>query len=86
MNGAKTSLDDLILITTINGAVQAAIQPSGGSGGTVIYNPSASQEVLTEVLKSTLNIPPTVRKSQGDRIEILVARDVDFRSVYELRH
>jgi type IV secretion system protein VirB10 len=74
-----------ILITAIEGAVQAAVQPSAGSGGTVIYNPSASQEVLTEVLKGTLNIPPTVRKSQGDRIEILVARDVDFRSVYELR-
>lgn len=75
-----------ILITAIDGAVQAAVQPSAGSGGTVIYNPSGSQEVLTEVLKGTLNIPPTVRKSQGDRIEILVARDVDFRSVYELRH
>ena len=73
-----------ILITAIDGAVQAAVQPS--SGGTVIYNPSASQEVLTEVLKSTLNIPPTVRKAQGDRIQVLVARDVDFRSVYELRH
>jgi type IV secretion system protein VirB10 len=74
-----------ILITAIDGAVQAATQPSGGSGGTVIYNPSASQGVLTEVLKSTLNIPPTVRKSQGDRIQVFVARDVDFRSVYELR-
>lgn len=71
-----------ILITAIDGAVQAAVQPSGG---TVIYNPSASQSVLTEVLKGTLNIPPTVRKAQGDRIQVLVARDVDFRSVYELR-
>ena len=66
-------------------AAKGGVHGNGGSGGTVIYNPSASQEVLTEVLKSTLNIPPTVRKSQGDRIEILVARDVDFRSVYELR-
>lgn len=73
-----------ILITAIDGAVQAAVQPAAGSGGTVIYNPSTSQEVLTEVLKSTLNIAPTVRKSQGDRIQVLVARDVDFRSVYEL--
>ncbi len=72
-----------ILITAIDGAVQAAVRPS--SGGTVIYSPSASQGVLTEVLKSTLNIPPTVRKAQGERIQVLVARDVDFRSVYELR-
>ncbi len=72
-----------ILITAIDGAVQAAAQPGSGSGGTVIYNPATSQEILTEVLRGSLNIPPTVRVSQGDRIQIFVARDVDFRSVYE---
>jgi type IV secretion system protein VirB10 len=40
---------------------------------------------MTEVLKSTVNIAPTVTKNNGDRIEILVARDLDFRSVYELK-
>lgn len=73
-----------ILISMIDGAIQSAVQ-SKGSGGTVIYNPSASQDIMTEVLKSTINIPPTVTKQNGDRIQILVARDLDFRSVYELR-
>lgn len=73
-----------ILISMIDGAIQSASQ-SKGSGGTVIYNPSASQDIMTEVLKSTINIPPTVTKQNGDRIQILVARDLDFRSVYELR-
>ena len=74
-----------MLVSVIDGGVQSAIQSSRGSSGTVIVNPSATQDVMTEVLKSTINIPPTVVKRQGDRIQVLVARDLDFRSVYELR-
>jgi type IV secretion system protein VirB10 len=74
-----------ILVSVIDGAVQGAVQASRGNSGTVIVNPSATQDVMTEVLKSTINIPPTVLKRQGDRIQVLVARDLDFRSVYELR-
>jgi len=74
-----------MLVSVIDGAVQSAVQSSRGGSGTVIVNPSATQDVMTEVLKSTINIPPTVVKRQGDRIQVLVARDLDFRSVYELR-
>ncbi len=73
-----------ILISVIDGAFQVAAS-SGRGSGTVIVNPSATQEVMTEVLKGTINIPPTVVKHQGDRIQVLVARDLDFRSVYELK-
>jgi type IV secretion system protein VirB10 len=72
-----------ILISVISGVVQAATTHDGG--GTVIYNPSTSTDVLTEVLRSTVNIPPTITKNQGDRIQVFVARDLDFRSVYELK-
>ena len=73
-----------ILVSVIDGAVQGAVQ-SGSNGGAVIYNPGSSRDVLTEILKSTINIAPTIIKRNGDRIQILVARDLDFRSVYELR-
>jgi type IV secretion system protein VirB10 len=72
-----------ILISIIDGAVQSAVSSRGGSA--VIVNPSTSQDVMTEVLKGTINIPPTITKAQGDRIQVLVARDLDFRSVYELK-
>jgi type IV secretion system protein VirB10 len=74
-----------ILISTLDGAVQASVQAASHGGGPVIYNPSSPETVLTDVLKSTVNISPTVTKANGDRIQVFVARDVDFRSVYELR-
>jgi type IV secretion system protein VirB10 len=73
------------LVSVIDAAIQAAVQSSRSNSGTVIVNPSATQDVMTEVLKGTINIPPTVVKHQGDRIQVLVARDLDFRSVYELK-
>lgn len=71
-----------LLISIIDTGAEAAAQ---SRSGTVIYSPAATQDVTTEVLKDTLRIPPTVVKQQGDRIQVLVARDLDFRSVYELR-
>jgi type IV secretion system protein VirB10 len=58
---------------------------SQNSSGSVVVSPSTSTDVMTEVLRGTVNIPPTVTKAQGDRIQVFVARDVDFRSVYALR-
>jgi type IV secretion system protein VirB10 len=72
-----------MLISIVDGAVEAASTRNGG--GTVVVDPAGSQSVMTEVLKGTVNIPPTVTKKNGDRIQVLVARDLDFRSVYELR-
>jgi type IV secretion system protein VirB10 len=74
-----------ILVSVIDGAVQAAVQSQSEGDDTVVVSPTTSSQVMTEVLKSTISIPPTVVKPQGDRIAVVVARDLDFRSVYELR-
>jgi type IV secretion system protein VirB10 len=74
-----------MLVSVIDGAVQAGVQASSRGSGALVYDPSGAQGVMTEILKSTVNIPPTITKRQGDRIQVLVARDLDFRSVYELR-
>jgi type IV secretion system protein VirB10 len=73
-----------ILLTVINGAVQGAVN-SQNSAGSVVVSPSTSTDVMSEVLRSTVSIAPTVTKAQGDRIQVFVARDVDFRPVYALR-
>ena len=51
-----------MLVSLVDGAVQAGVQASTRSNGTIVYAPSASQDVLTEVLKGTISIPPTVVK------------------------
>jgi type IV secretion system protein VirB10 len=72
-----------ILVSVIDGGLQAGVQATG-NGGTVIVNPTTSEQVMTGVLQGTINIPPTIDVPQGTRVEVLVARDVDFRSVYRL--
>lgn len=72
-----------ILVSVIDAGVQAGVQASSSSG-TVIVNPSASQDVMAGILNSTVDIPPTITVRQGERIQVLVARDVDFSSVYRL--
>jgi type IV secretion system protein VirB10 len=70
------------------GSYLASTQQSGGSGNTSIAFPAtatAGQSVMSDILKTTLNIPPTLTKNQGAEIIIYVARDLDFRDVYELQ-
>jgi type IV secretion system protein VirB10 len=71
-----------MLISIVDGAALAA-QRSGGSA--TIVDTSGSQGVATEALRGTVGIAPTLTKRQGDRIQVLVARDLDFRQVYQLR-
>lgn len=44
------------------------------------------EQAATEALRNSINIAPTLYKNQGERISILVARDLDFSSVYGLQH
>ena len=74
-----------IMISVIDGTLQALVQQHSGNGGAVVYNPQGSRDVVTEVLRNTIAVPPTITVNSGTRIQVLVARDVDFRSVYELK-
>jgi type IV secretion system protein VirB10 len=74
-----------MLVSVIDGGVQAAALASEKNSGALIVSPSTSSDIIEEVLRGTINIPPTITVPQGSRIEVLVARDLDFRPVYELR-
>ncbi|WP_406604540.1 type IV secretion system protein VirB10 [Bartonella gliris] len=47
-------------------------------------NMHGAESVVAEVLQNSINIPPTLYKNQGERVNIFVARDLDFSNVYSL--
>jgi type IV secretion system protein VirB10 len=75
------------LVSIIDGAVQAAAnaERGRGSGDNVVVDPQGSRDVLTEAMRKTISIPPTITVNQGSPVAVIVARNVDCRSVYALR-
>ena len=59
---------------------------TSGNNNHITYENSveSAQQMATEALKNSINIPPTGTINQGSLINIMVARDVDFSNVYEL--
>ncbi|KAA0892479.1 type IV secretion system protein VirB10 [Pusillimonas sp. ANT_WB101] len=63
----------------------ASNQGESGSNNIRFDNTSqGGQEAVSKILEKSLDIPPTLYKNQGERIGIMVARDLDFSKVYEL--
>ncbi|MBN3787517.1 type IV secretion system protein VirB10 [Burkholderia sp. Ac-20353] len=59
----------------------------GNANGPVVYESTQQQgnDMATRVLDSTINIPPTLTQNQGAEFTIVIARDLDFGSVYALQ-
>jgi type IV secretion system protein VirB10 len=79
-----------ILLSVISdvGPYLTALRQGGGNNNTTIAFPNitgGAQQVMSDVLKSTLNIQPTLTAPQASQVVIHVVRDLDFRDVYALR-
>lgn len=74
------------LISDLSNNLNNRQKSTSDNNNTVTYENSttAAQEMATEALKNSINIPPTGTVNQGSLINIMVARDVDFNSVYEV--
>ncbi|WP_175686200.1 type IV secretion system protein VirB10 [Burkholderia anthina] len=58
----------------------------GNTNGSVVFQSTQQQgnDMATRVLDSTIGIPPTLTQNQGAEFTIVIARDLDFGSVYAL--
>lgn len=73
-----------IMLSMIQDA--GAALAGGNNSNTTSNTQNASQSMATEALRNTINIPPTLTKNQGEHINVYLARDLNFRSVYALRN
>jgi len=76
-----------MLLGMTQDAIGYLATPRGNSNGSVVYENTQQQgnDMATRVLDSTINIPPTLKQNQGAEFTIVVARDLDFGSVYALQ-
>ncbi|UNE53886.1 type IV secretion system protein VirB10 [Bartonella machadoae] len=83
IDGATTALANKIAGNSKKaGANNAA---GGGFGGGDIGGASnIGKDTASVALENQINIPPTLEKFQGELVNIFVARDLDFSSVYKL--
>ena len=73
------------LINDIGNGLTSSNDSSGSNNNITYENTSDSaQEMATEALKNSINIPPTGTVNQGALLNIMVARDVNFDKVYEV--
>ena len=77
-----------MVVSLVEGATDAASArlagPARGATVNVGGAAGATRDVVSKTLESTVDMPPTVYVNQGERIGVLVARDLDFRGVYGL--
>ncbi|WP_158782791.1 TrbI/VirB10 family protein [Pantoea sp. BAV 3049] len=76
----------LSLIGDTMDSLKNMTQQSSGNSGNITYDNSsdAAKELAKTTLENSINIPPTAYINQGSVLSIIVPRNIDFSSVYEV--
>ena len=76
-----------LLFSIIDDAFQFAMEKASDSENSInnySSTDSGMSAFLSQVMRETGQIPPTIRMNQGTRVGIFVARNIDMSSVYQL--
>ena len=71
-----------LVISVLEDASNIAGRSVAGNGSNTTQVPSTTGQT---VLQQTMQVRPILKKNQGDTAAIFVAKDFDFRSVYDVR-
>ncbi len=71
-----------LVISVLEDASNIASRAVAGEG---TYSTQVPGNTAQTVLNQTMQIKPILKKNQGDTAAIFVAKDFDFRSVYDVR-
>jgi type IV secretion system protein VirB10 len=79
-----------LLVSIVADAIPAVIEANvnkatEGQNIEMQMTGSTGQQMGSEVLRQNALVPPLLRKNQGDIVSVMVARDLDFSSIYSLR-
>lgn len=75
----------LSIVGDLGAWVSNSSSKNNGDQVTFQNTQQGANDAISKVLEHTIDIPPTLYKNQGERIGIMVARDLDFSHVYDLR-
>jgi type IV secretion system protein VirB10 len=75
-----------LLLSVVDDAGSYASRQLSGVDIEVSSTQGAAGNAAAIAVERSIDIPPTLNKNQGERVGIFVARDLDFSSVYSLRH
>jgi len=77
----------LSLIDDVGTWVANQSAPDDGGNNQIQFGSTtqSAQNSAGIALENSINIPPTLVKHQGEHINVFVARDLDFRGVYDLK-
>ena len=85
MQKIGASLAVAMLQDSVNLLIAEKTSSNGGQTFVLTNTTNSGEKISEEIIKSTIKIPPTITIAQGTVIQFILAGDLDFSDVYQLK-